>query len=88
MNLNPEIIGFIAGSLTTFSLVPQVIKIIKTKHTKDLSLAMYLLFTLGISLWLVYGVIADLPSLIITNSITIILAGIILYYKIIEEKSS
>ncbi|HBD94071.1 MAG TPA: hypothetical protein DC057_07855, partial [Spirochaetia bacterium] len=55
MNIT-EIIGICAGILTTISFLPQVILIFKTKHTKDLSLGMFVMFTAGITLWLVYGI--------------------------------
>lgn len=76
------IIGLAAATCSTISFLPQVIQVIKTKHTKDLSLAMYLIFTFGISLWLIYGImIADL-ILIFANTITLILASIILVMKL------
>ena len=79
------IIGLIAATCTTISFLPQAIKTIKTKHTKDLSLAMYSILTLGIFLWLVYGIlIKDLP-LIIANVITVILTSTILILKIIHK---
>lgn len=76
------IIGLVAATCTTISFVPQAIRIIKTKHTKDLSLTMYSIFTAGIFLWLVYGIlIKDLP-LIISNVITFLLTSTILILKI------
>jgi MtN3 and saliva related transmembrane protein len=76
------IIGLVAATCTTISFVPQAIRIIKTKHTKDISLAMYSIFTTGIFLWLVYGILVkDLP-LIIANVITLLLTSIILILKI------
>lgn len=76
------IIGLAAATCTTISFLPQAIQVIKTKHTKDLSLAMYLIFTLGVFLWLVYGIlVSDLP-IIIANSITIIFASTILVMKL------
>lgn len=76
------IIGLVAATCTTISFLPQAMQVIKTKHTKDLSLAMYLIFTIGIFLWLVYGImILDLP-LIIANAITLILASTILVMKL------
>lgn len=76
------IIGLVAATCTTISFVPQAIKTIKTKHTKDLSLVMYSTFTAGIFLWLVYGILVkDLP-LIIANVITLLFASIILILKI------
>lgn len=76
------ILGLIAASLTTISFLPQAIKTIKTKHTKDLSLPMYIIVTLGVCLWLIYGLIIKDPPLIIGNIITFILTVIILFLKI------
>ncbi|MDD3421546.1 MAG: SemiSWEET transporter [Methanocellales archaeon] len=76
------IIGLVAATCTTISFVPQVIRTIKTKHTKDLSLTMYSIFTTGIFLWLVYGIlIKDLP-IIIANAITLLFTFTILILKI------
>ena len=76
------IIGLVAAICTTISFLPQVIRIIKTKHTKDLSLAMYSILTIGLFLWLVYGILVkDLP-VIIANSISLLCAAIILVLKI------
>jgi MtN3 and saliva related transmembrane protein len=76
------VIGLIAAACTTFAYVPQAIKIIKTKDTKSLSLIMYVIMTVGIMLWLSYGILLkDLP-IIIANTVTLIFAGIILVLKI------
>ncbi|MEK9132932.1 MAG: SemiSWEET transporter [Patescibacteria group bacterium] len=76
-----ELIGSLAGACTTLSLVPQVIKIIKTKSTKDVSLGMFVIFTLGVGLWLVYGFLVASIPIIIANSATFVLATIILVCK-------
>jgi MtN3 and saliva related transmembrane protein len=76
------VIGFVAAICTTISFLPQAVKVIKTKQTKDLSLEMYLTFTVGVFLWLVYGIIGkDLP-IIIANAITLVFAITILIMKI------
>jgi MtN3 and saliva related transmembrane protein len=76
------IIGLVAAACTTFSFLPQAVKVIKTKQTKDLSLAMYAIFSTGIALWLVYGIlVVDIP-LIVANSITFIFAATILVMKL------
>ena len=77
-----EWIGGIAASLTTCSFIPQVLRVWRTKHTKDISLLMYSLFTLGVALWLVYGVLLDAWPIIIANSITLLLAGAVLVLKL------
>ena len=76
------IIGLAAATCTTFSFLPQAIKVIKTRQTKDLSLVMYAVFTLGVFLWLLYGILVNDVPLIIANSITIIFAATILIMKI------
>jgi MtN3 and saliva related transmembrane protein len=76
------LLGLMAGTLTTFAFVPQVIKVIKTKSTKDISLWMFIIFCTGVFSWLVYGIfIHDLP-VVAANFVTFILALIILIYKL------
>ena len=48
-------VSLVAAVLTTISFLPQAIRVIKTKDTSSLSLGMYIMFTLGVSLWMVYG---------------------------------
>jgi MtN3 and saliva related transmembrane protein len=75
-------IGFFAAFCTTIAFVPQAIKVYKSKSTKDISLYMFLIFTIGVFSWLVYGiVISDLP-IILANAVTLILSLFILIYKI------
>lgn len=88
-----ELIGSIGATLTTISFLPQAIKTIKTKNTEGISLAMYAIFTTGVSFWLVYGILLENPIIIISNIITLALSGSILLIKIknydkkYEEKS-
>lgn len=77
-----SIIGFAAATLTTASFLPQVIQTVKTRHTKDISLGMYTSFTIGVLLWGVYGFLLGSAPMIIANTITFVLAFIILYLKI------
>lgn len=76
-----NIIGFLAAAGTTIAFVPQVIHSVKTKSTKDISLAMYSLFCIGISLWIIYGIYLNSYPIILANSITLILAIIVLFTK-------
>ncbi len=79
------IIGLMAAAFTTFSFLPQAIKTIKSKQTKDLSFGMYLAFTTGVFLWLIYGILIGDAPVIIANSITFILTITILVLKIIYK---
>jgi len=73
-----KIIGIVAAILTTSSFLPQAIKTIKTKDTSGISLVMYLTFTAGVLFWLVYGIYILDVAIILANSITLVLASIIL----------
>jgi MtN3 and saliva related transmembrane protein len=76
------LVGLAAAFCTTVAFLPQVIQTWRTRSTKDLSLAMFLVFTTGIFLWLVYGlVLRDIP-LIAANGTTFVLSGTILYFKL------
>ncbi|MFC0181047.1 MtN3 and saliva related transmembrane protein [Pseudarcicella hirudinis] len=77
-----EIIGYIAGTLTTIAFVPQVLQIYKTKSAKDVSLAMFLLFTLGVFMWLAYGIMTRSFPVVAANGVTLLLSLVILYFKI------
>ncbi|WP_262967340.1 SemiSWEET transporter [Methylobacter psychrophilus] len=82
MIITPEIIGYVAATLTTASFLPQAILTIKTKDTASLSLSMYSLFTLGVFFWLIYGVYISDEAIIFANAITLVLAASILFFKI------
>jgi len=75
-------IGVIAGTLTTISFLPQLIRTIKTKSTKDISLGMFVCFCGGLIFWTIYGVLLQSIPIILTNTVTLLLASIILVYKI------
>lgn len=77
-----EIIGFLAAILTTVAFFPQVVKVYKTKETKSISLSMYIVFTLGILLWLIYGVYLYSLPMIFANAITLFSSIYILFMKI------
>ena len=76
------VIGLIAALFTTISLLPQLIKVYKTKSTKDISTGMFALFGGGVLLWFIYGLlIKDLP-IIIANSLAFVQSVIILVFKL------
>jgi MtN3 and saliva related transmembrane protein len=83
--MSPEtinMIGYVAAFLTTISFFPQAAQTLKTRKTKDISLGMYLAFTTGVFFWGIYGVLLDSVPMILANSVTLVLAGIILFIKI------
>ena len=75
-------IGFFAALCTTIAFLPQAIKVYQTKSTKDISLLMFLIFTIGVFSWLIYGLIINDYPVILANAITLILSLFILLYKI------
>jgi MtN3 and saliva related transmembrane protein len=80
--MNPHWIGALASALTTIAFVPQVWRVWKTRSTHDLSLPMYSIFTTGVALWLVYGVMIGSWPIIVGNAITVVLAGTVLAMKL------
>ena len=77
-----EWIGVAAGTLTTLSFVPQVLRTWRTKSTEDVSLWMLLAFNGGITLWLTYGLVLRKPSIIYANGITLALSLTLLGMKL------
>lgn len=75
------IIGFLAAIFTTVSYLPQVIKTLKTKETKDISMLMYIILSAGLCLWFVYGILLNDIPIIVANGITFVLASIVLLFK-------
>ena len=75
-------IGYAAATLTTLSFLPQAIKIIRSRDTHGISIEMYSAFTVGILLWLVYGVGKRDIAIIAANAVTLSLASIILFFTI------
>ncbi len=76
-----EIIGYLALFCTTISFIPQVIELYRKKSAKDISTSMYIIYALGMILWLIYTIWIKAVPLIIGNVISLILAIIILTMK-------
>ncbi len=77
-----EFVGYIAAFCTSMSFLPQAIKVIKTQDTESLSLLMYSVFTFGVFMWLLYGLILMDWPMILANILTFTLAATILVIKI------
>lgn len=80
--INSNTIGFVAAMLTTLAFVPQVLQSYRTRDVSGISLGMYSFFTLGVSLWLAYGVMTEAWPVIIANALTLLLALSILSLKL------
>jgi len=75
-------IGYLAATLTTCSFVPQALHTFRTRDVRGISLGMYAVFTVGIALWLVYGLLLQAWPIVAANAVTLALAGTILAMKI------
>ena len=78
----PDLIGYVAAALTTFSFLPQAWLTFRTRDVRGISLGMYSAFTLGVALWLVYGLLAGAWPVVVANAITLVLAVSILVMKL------
>lgn len=75
-------LGIAAGTLTTAALVPQVLKTWRSRSADDLSLGMLLIFSLGVALWAVYGVLVGAMPVIVSNAVTLVLSLSMLVMKV------
>jgi len=79
--LNDQWYGYAGGTMTTLAFLPQVIKTLRTRDTRSISLGMYLLFTAGVFLWLLYGIRLHALPMILANGITLLLSLVLLVAK-------
>jgi MtN3 and saliva related transmembrane protein len=79
------IIGFLAATITTVAFLPQTIKTLKTKQTKDISLSMYIILAIGILLWFAYGIYKNDWPIILANGITFIFILPVIFLKIMGD---
>jgi MtN3 and saliva related transmembrane protein len=82
MTFSLDFLGYAAAFCTTSSFLPQALLTLRTRDTESLSLGMYSLFTVGVILWLIYGIYKKDYAIIIGNVITLLLAATILFFKI------
>ena len=77
-----DLVGYAAATLTTASFVPQALHTFRTKDVRGISLSMYSAFVVGITLWLVYGLLLNSWPIVIANTVTLTLASAILTMKL------
>jgi len=80
--MNPEWLGYAAAALTTSSFIPQAVMTIRSRDTRGISRGMYIIFTVGVALWLAYGIYLDSWPMILANFVTLGLAATILVLKL------
>jgi len=83
-----NLVGILAGILTSSSLIPQLVKIIKTKKAEDISMPMLLILFVGVGLWVFYGVLGRDWPIIITNSVSLILNLVVLLFSYVYRDRS
>lgn len=77
-----ELLGLAAGTITSVTFLPQVVRIWKTRSVKDISMMMMLLLIIGTSLWLTYGLLMKDTAIIYTNVMVLAMSLIMFYFKI------
>lgn len=82
-----DLIGYPAAFLTTVAFVPQAWHSWRTRDLSGISLPMYALFTAGVALWLVYGIVIGSLPIILANAVTLLLAALVLLLKLAERRS-
>ena len=80
--MSAEWTGYVAATLTTLAFVPQAIKTIRSRDTHSISLGMYVVFTIGLAFWLVYGIVLHSWPMILSNTVTLGLSSTILALKL------
>jgi len=76
-----EILGYVAGAITTLTFLPQVVKTWKEKSAKDIALMMFVIAASCQALWIIYGVLSNNWVIILTNSIIFIMSLIMIFFK-------
>ncbi len=79
------LLGLLGGTLTTASFFPQVVKTIKTRSTKDVSFAMFLLLSAGITIWIIYGIKIGSVPVVVANSVSLVFSLVILVLKLVYK---
>lgn len=84
---NADVIGYIAGAITTFTFLPQVIKTWKEKSAKDISILMFVIAAVNEILWIIYGIMEDSLVIILTNAILLVMALLMITFKLRFDKN-
>ena len=85
---NINVIGYIAATLTTISFLPQLIRVVKLRSARDISLGMFLIFTTGTGFWLTYGIVSHSTPVWVANSVTFVLSLSILILKLRFDRNA
>lgn len=83
-----NVLGLAAATLTTGAFAPQLIRVLRTRSTEDLSLAMLATFNTGVVLWLVYGLRVGATPIIVANLVTLAQSATLLFLKLRYDRAS
>ncbi len=83
-----EWVGFVAAFCTTAAFVPQLVRVLKLKTARDISLRMFSMFSGGVFLWLIYGLAVKSKPVIASNGVTLVLSLSILYFKLKYDREA
>jgi MtN3 and saliva related transmembrane protein len=83
-----ESLGFVAAFCTTAAFIPQLVRVLKRRSARDVSLPTFLMFSVGVFLWLVYGFDIHSKPVIASNSVTLVLSLSILALKLRYDRTS
>ena len=79
--LSSDLLGIVAGTLTTFSFIPQLLRIVRTRSAADISWGMFSVFAVGTTLWVIWGIAQGALPVILANAVTLVLAAVIMILK-------
>jgi len=86
--MDENVLGIAAGVFTSFSMIPQLIKVIREKNVEDLSLVMILVLVTGVSLWVWYGLVRNELPIIISNAFAVLVnLTLLVCYFLFRKKS-
>ncbi len=85
--MNENVLGIVAGILTSVSMIPQLIKVLKDKNVNDLSWVMLLVLITGVSLWVWYGIVKDEWPIILSNAFSVMVNISLLICYMLYKKS-
>lgn len=83
-----DLIGYIAAICTTSSFVPQLVRVLRLRSARDISLGMFLILSVGTALWLIYGLLSHSRPVTAANAVTLVLSVSILFLKLRFDRNA
>ena len=83
-----DFIGYIAATCTTVAFLPQLIRVIRLRSAREISLGMFCVFSMGTALWLTYGLLSHSMPVVVANAVTFVLSLSILVLKLRYDREA